>query len=240
MDRQPTARELRDRIAHYQGIRRMTLDNSVLEALAHLIAEAEETLQQSRAITPHGATTSVRRSSSISVYDAPPRWLGQLAREPQRLGSRGPSRAMRRPCWNAAAPWHWVPWRSRVPLKRCRQASPTVKAPRPQARHPRLATVLCSQLIPISFRSLEPRENPHQLTAEQDDTAGAETARERPKRRSANLTGNCARNAHARNTHRDCDAHEHSERDDRISTQPRSRWDYARPSYCCQSGMPGC
>ena len=38
-------RELRERVAHYRCLRRMTLDKRALGALDHLIAEAEVQLQ---------------------------------------------------------------------------------------------------------------------------------------------------------------------------------------------------
>jgi hypothetical protein len=41
-----TARELRERIAHYKGLQRMAIDQRVLGAIAKLITEAEEHIRQ--------------------------------------------------------------------------------------------------------------------------------------------------------------------------------------------------
>jgi hypothetical protein len=45
MDR-TTARELRERIAHYKGLQRMAVDSGALAAIARFIAEAEERIRQ--------------------------------------------------------------------------------------------------------------------------------------------------------------------------------------------------
>jgi len=49
MDR-TTARELRQRIAHYKGLQRMAVDSGALAAIARLIAEAEERVRQLEAV----------------------------------------------------------------------------------------------------------------------------------------------------------------------------------------------
>jgi hypothetical protein len=70
--------------------------------------------------------------------------------------------------------------------------------------------------------------------------SGSGDQQEGDQGRSANLSGNCARNDRARNSRSDCDGHEHSEREDRIASQTRSRWNCVQLSYCRRSAMPGC
>jgi hypothetical protein len=46
MDSPRTSREVREQIAYYRSLRRMTVDKRTLEALAQLTAEAEEHLRR--------------------------------------------------------------------------------------------------------------------------------------------------------------------------------------------------
>lgn len=59
------ADKLRELIAHYKGLKRLTLDKGALDALAQRIAGAEDQLQQlagTHATATSGRTTTSRRS----------------------------------------------------------------------------------------------------------------------------------------------------------------------------------